>query len=80
LGELLLDYIVDLLEESVAEEVEDHLLDCAYCEERYQTILNIRSASRRKTRGAEGEQVLQPERAAGGAKVLKLAEFRKRLH
>jgi anti-sigma factor RsiW len=55
LGELLPDYIVDLLEDPAAEEVEDHLLECRHCKERYLTILRIRGAAiRARRRGQEG--------------------------
>jgi anti-sigma factor RsiW len=61
LGARLPDYIVELLEDLAAEEVEDHLLECRHCKERYLTILRIRSAALQARRGQEG--VEQPDSA-----------------
>lgn len=47
-GSLLPDYILDLLEDTVAEKVEEHLVNCRSCKETYLTILRIRGAARRK--------------------------------
>jgi hypothetical protein len=41
------DYIVELLDESAAEEVEDHMLVCLHCKERYLTVLRLRGAVHR---------------------------------
>jgi hypothetical protein len=40
-GSLLPDYIVDLLEETAAEQVDQHLIDCQTCKEKYLAILRI---------------------------------------
>jgi anti-sigma factor RsiW len=62
LGARLPDYIVDLLEDLAAEEVEDHLLECRHCKERYLTILRVRGAAI-QARQREQEGVEQRESA-----------------
>lgn len=42
MGALLADYIVNLLEDLEAEEVEDHLILCDGCKERYLTVRELR--------------------------------------
>jgi anti-sigma factor RsiW len=72
-GSLLPDYIVDLLEEREAEEIEEHLAACHYCKENYLAILRIRYAAlkAKTSRGAEDESALNE------ANVLKFADFKK---
>lgn len=48
IGSLLPAYIVDLLDDPVAEKVESHLVDCRHCKERYVTVLRVRRAAHRK--------------------------------
>ncbi len=43
LGCKLPDYIVDLLDEEDAYQVEQHLVECQGCKERYLAVLRIRS-------------------------------------
>jgi anti-sigma factor RsiW len=42
LGCKLPDYIVDLLDDAEAYQVEQHLVECQGCKERYLTVLRIR--------------------------------------
>jgi|SRR5205085_2982777 len=80
IGELLPEYIADLLADSVAEAVEDHLLDCLYCRENYLKVLSIAEAARRAkgARSDEGKHALQDECAPGAATVLNMTDFKKR--
>lgn len=55
LGELLPDYILDLLADPAAEELEDHLLECRHCKDKYLTILRVRGAAMR-ARGQEAAE------------------------
>lgn len=71
-GELLPEYILDLLEDSEAEEVEDHLLDCLHCREKYLNIFGIRSEARRAIASPDAQSS-----ASGGKKVLKMTDFKK---
>jgi hypothetical protein len=74
LGAKLRDYVLDLLEDLAAEEVEDHLLDCRNCRDRYLKALNILGTAD----GSEPE-LSQGERCAlKGARVLRMADFKKR--
>jgi hypothetical protein len=72
-GERLYDYIVDLLEDPVAEEVEDHLLNCRCCRQEYLKLLSLR--------GAKGEPETKHDDGDAGApndkNVFSLAGFRK---
>jgi len=70
LGELLPDYIAGLLADSVAEEVEEHLLDCLDCRSKHLKILGIAEALCQC-------DVNQPEPAVS-AKVLKMPDFKDR--
>jgi anti-sigma factor RsiW len=73
LGELLPDYIIDILEDSVAREVEDHLLDCPPCREKYLKIIAIGDALAR----ADDEDYAEREVAEGGARVLNFSDFKR---
>lgn len=44
--ELLPEYMVELLTDAAAEEVEEHLLFCRYCREDYLKILGMRGRAR----------------------------------
>lgn len=44
IGKLLYDYIADLLDDPLAGEVEDHLLDCHCCRHEYLKVLSLRGA------------------------------------
>jgi hypothetical protein len=46
-GAIVADYIVGLLEDSEAEDVENHLLECRRCKEKYLLILDLRGSARR---------------------------------
>jgi hypothetical protein len=48
IGALLPEYIIESLEESIAEKVEGHLSECQHCRDRYVTVLKVRRAARRK--------------------------------
>lgn len=67
LGELLPDYISGLLADSVAEEVEAHLLDCLDCRSKHLKILGIAEALRRCD--------VNPPKPAGGAKILNMPDL-----
>lgn len=73
LGELLTDYIVDLLTDSAAQEVEKHLLHCRSCNDDYRKILALReTAQARKTKaGCEEKPSLE------SAAVLRMSDFKK---
>lgn len=65
-GVLLPDYIVELLEEPAAEAVEEHLVTCRHCKERYLTILRARGAVLRKhPRRDEDEDETEPDHQEG---------------
>jgi len=78
MGALLPDYIAELLADSIEEEVEDHMLDCFYCREKYLKVLCIGNALRsaKAERGNEDDQALPEERGTDGARVLQMADFR----
>jgi len=48
IGELLPDYLVGLLSEAAAEEVEQHLLACVRCHENYLKVCRLKEAARRR--------------------------------
>lgn len=75
LGELLTAYVVELLEDSAAAEVEDHLLDCLHCRDKYLKMLTLSSAER-ETTNARGDDEEEP--VSSGAKVLRISDFKKR--
>jgi hypothetical protein len=79
MGELLTDYIAELLADSIQEEVEDHLLDCLHCREKHLKVLSIGNALRsaKVARESKDEQSLSDERRTGGARVLHIADFMK---
>lgn len=72
-GELLSHYIVDLLSDSAAEEVEEHLIFCRFCREKVLRMDKIRSAAQAdKTKvGARDKYEIS------GATILSLDEFKK---
>ena len=49
IGSQLPDYIVDLLDDTAAEEVETHLGDCVHCKRLYVTVLRFRAARAGRT-------------------------------
>lgn len=72
-GSLLPDYLVDLLEETAAEQVDQHLLDCHRCKETYLAILrNCYTAQETKTVHGD-DNGHQPN----AAKVMKMTDFKK---
>lgn len=79
LGELLPDYIAELLADPIEEEVEEHLLDCLHCREQYLKVLSIGNALHRAkvARGNTDDQALPDESGTSVAGVLQMDEFRK---
>lgn len=73
LGERLSAYIVGLLEDTEAKEIEDHLLDCRSCREFFSSVLSMRGEARKMNATRIGTD----ESTANGTKVLRLADFRK---
>jgi anti-sigma factor RsiW len=71
-GAMLPDYIVDLLEEPEAEEVDQHLIDCHHCKGKYLTILRIRYTARNSKTAFDDED----DRASNDANVRKLSDFK----
>jgi hypothetical protein len=84
LRELLPDYIGDQLGSPAAEALEDHLLECHPCREKYLEYLKLLSSafaafSEITKRGGDGgARASNDGPTSGGAKVLRLADFRRR--
>ena len=83
LRELLPDYLADQLGDAAAERIEDHLLTCRPCREQYLELLKLLGSAfvaftELTMPNNDGNRTTHDERAAGGAKVLKLDDFRKR--
>lgn len=80
LGELLMDYVVDLLKDSAAAEVEEHLLDCLHCRETYLKMLSLEGPCRRPEAtpdtGAAPPQIAVP--ATGASNVINMGNFKRR--
>lgn len=76
-GALLPDYIVELLDEATAEKVEDHLLACLYCKERYLTVLRLRGLARRAKalRGDGDGHAPDDMRAPAAIEVPRVSDF-----
>ena len=74
-GSLLPDYIVDLLEEEAAEQVDQHLIDCQTCKEKYLAILRICHTAH-EAKIVHGDE---NGRESLDARVLKLTDYKKRL-
>jgi hypothetical protein len=70
--ELLPDYIVELLADSAACEVEDHLLFCRRCREDYLSILSVRSTAQQAKSAHSHEEKL----GAGDAEIMSKANFK----
>lgn len=72
-GSLLPDYIIDLLSDDAAEEVEEHLLACGHCREDYLNILSLRAAA--------GEMNIIPAATSapqkGGADIRRISDYKK---
>lgn len=66
-------YITDPLDDPLAEEVEDHLLDCRHCREFFMTMLQLRDEARRQKEARGGGN----GRPSNEAKVFSLADFKK---
>jgi hypothetical protein len=72
-GGRLADYLADPLESPVAQEVEDHLLECRYCREFFLAVLSIRGEARMvKTMSGNAD-----ESPSGDANVMRLSDFKK---
>ena len=69
LGELLPDYIAELLKDSIAREIEEHLLDCLPCRNKHLKVLGISDAIR-KSKAAD-------EQSLGGARVLRMPNLKR---
>lgn len=72
-GRRLSAYIVGLIEGPEAEELEEHMLGCRSCREFYSVVSSMRGEARKMNNAREGAD----ESAAKGARVLRLADFRK---
>ena|SRR5947209_19527258 len=73
IGEMLYDYIVGLVADMAAEELKDHLLDCAYCRELYLNLLSLRgtmSTSKAKRADEDTSKI-------GNMKILSFTAFKK---
>jgi hypothetical protein len=79
LGELLPEYIAELLSDLIAQEFEDHLLDCLSCREKHLKVLSIGEALRKANPALNDREEGEPqdESASGGSKVFKIAGFKK---
>ena len=53
LGAQLPDYVVDLVDDSKAEEIEQHLTECIFCKENYLTVLRARGTAQREPEADE---------------------------
>lgn len=73
-GDLLPDYIVDLLSDDAAEEVEEHLLLCGNCRRDYLHILSLRETMR-KTLSLSPDA--SSETKEGGADVRRISDYQK---
>jgi hypothetical protein len=58
IGSLLPDYIVNLVEESMAEAVERHLVDCRDCQARYFTVLRFQPEAHKSKPGTNNGHLL----------------------
>lgn len=67
-------YITDQLEDSAAEEVEDHLLECRHCREFFLIMLSIRGEAQKAGNLHDDETRL----ASNDAPVPRLADSRKK--
>jgi len=80
LGEMLPDYVVELLEDTAAAGVEDHLLDCLHCRETYLKMLTLEAPRRRPAAtpdsGTPPEPKAMPD--ADGSNVISMADFKRR--
>ena len=77
LGEMLPDYVVELLGDSASAAVEDHLLDCLHCRETYLKMLRI-DAPRRRDAAAPGgvpARASEATPAPTGRNVIRMADF-----
>lgn len=79
LGELLPDYVASLLEDSINEEFEEHLLDCLHCREKHLQVIGIGDALRKmKAAGAYTDEIApQDKQSKGMANVLEMDRFKK---
>ena len=55
IGSRLPDYILDLLDDKTAEEVDTHLANCAHCKRLYETVLQFQA-----TRGRIAHDKITP--------------------
>lgn len=73
IGGRLSAYITGLIEGPAVKEIEDHLLECRSCREFFSTVASMRGEARKINSARNGGD----EPAGSGAKVLRLADFRK---
>jgi Putative zinc-finger len=74
IGELLPDYIVNLLADWAADEVEEHLLGCRQCRENYLKVISLPGAARaKKERAAAAAKESSPARG----ELVRFADFKK---
>jgi hypothetical protein len=80
LGEMLPDYVVELLADAACVEVEDHLLDCLHCRKKYLKMLSFIGARRQVNGkpGFEAGSAQQDTLTSSKAKVLSMADFKRR--
>jgi hypothetical protein len=74
IGELLADYLVELLTDAKAEEFEEHLLFCCHCRENYLKVLSMRSAAQAEKRGNGRKEKYA---TAEGADILRISDYKK---
>lgn len=58
------DYILDLLDDAVAFEVEKHLAECVHCKEKYLTVLRARAAATKKSELETGNDAVETNEQA----------------
>jgi predicted anti-sigma-YlaC factor YlaD len=71
---LIAAHVVELLEDSAAAEVEDHLLDCLHCREIYLKMHSVLGAEPDSVRARKAGD----ESSLKRAKVASIADFRRR--
>lgn len=72
IGQLLGNYFVELLDESAAEEVEDHLLECGYCRNRYLRMLGLMDAALVYSEQGPNPATAEPSVSPSGADQVEL--------
>lgn len=73
-GDMLPEYIVELLSDEAAKEFEEHLLACGHCRKDYLNILDMRAAAQKMNISPAPMRV----RKKRGADVLRISDYKKR--